>query len=351
MSRAGAPLWSAEPSRFAGWPRSRARVGLAVLAAWLLAAGNLPLGEDAAGDPALYAGAVEAMRHGGEYYPLVGDALRSGGEVAGRLAFPPPTLAVVAAALPGWAVTGLLVALAVGVLVAWRLVLNGALRRPAARWGGSLLLVAGLVPFLLPSVLYVPEVWAGLFVALSLARWGRGAWVEAVAFGLAAAVVREAAGVYLLVMLVFAVGSGARREALGWAAALGASALVAVTHWRAVRHVMGPLTGGDAAGLGGLAPLIGASPFALSPAEAPLVVLALAAFGWIAWRADVGLRLVAVTAAVAGLALARPELGGDWGYLVAAPLLAGLAFAPDAVRDLLRAAGAGRRITVTRVVR
>lgn len=352
MSRAAGPLWTAEPSRFAEWPRARARLRLGGLGLWLLAAGNLPVGDEGAGDPALYAGAVEAMRHGGEYYPLVADALRSGGHAAGRLAFPPPTLAVVAAVVPGWAVTALLSALAVGVLVAWRPVLNGALTRPAARWGASLLLVAGLVPYLLPSMPHVPEAWAGLLLALSLARWARGAWVEAVAFGSAAAVVREAAAVYLLVMLLFAVGNGARREALGWGAALGASALAAASHWRAVRHLMGPLTGAEAADSGGLAPLIEASPFGSLPAAAPLVVLALAAFGWIAWRGEAGLRLVATLAAVAVLALARPEIGGDWGYLVAAPLLAGLAFAPDGVRDLLRGGGTTRRrITVTRVVR
>lgn len=352
MNRAAAPLWTAEPSRFAGWPQARARLGLAALGLFLLAAGNLPRGAEAASDPTLYAGAIEAMRHGGEYHRLVADALRSGGGAAGRLAFPPPTLAVVAAAAPGWVLSGLLSALAVGVLLAWRPVLMNALARPGARWGASLLLVAGLVPYLLPGVLYVPEVWAGLLIALSLGRWARGAWVEAAAFGLAASVIREAAGVYLLVMLLFAVGSRAKREALGWVAALAVFAPVLLTHWRTVRQVSGPMTGAGDAGWLGLTPLIGASPLAALPAEAPLVVLALAAFGWIAWRDEAGLRLVATTAAVALFALVRPEVGADWGYLVAAPLLAGLAFAPDGVRDLLRAAGGRRRkITVTRVVR
>ena len=42
-----------------------------------------------------------------------------------------------------------------------------------------------------------------------------------------------------------------------------------------------------------------------------------------------------------------------WGLMVAPTLLIGLAFVPDGLRDLLSAAGAGRRrrITVTRVVR
>ena len=77
-------------------------------------------------------------------------------------------------------------------------------------------------------------------------------------------------------------------------------------------------------------------------------------FGWASWNDPLGLRMaltLAGYAAVIGL-FAR----GDnfyWVLLVAPVFLAGLAFVPDGLRDLARAATAldKRRITVTRVTR
>lgn len=345
------PLWAAEPSRFAGWSRAAALAILASLTVALFVAARADGGSgEVAGDAALYAGAVDAMRHGGEYYQAVAAALRGGVEPAGSLAFPPPPLGVVAAALPDAALSVLLAALAGASVIAWWPVLARSLRRPAARWVAMLLLGAGLAPYLAPVVLLVPEVWAGLFVSLSLARWAHGARADAAALGLCAALLREVAGVYLLVMLAFALAARARREALGWTAALGAFALALLAHRRAVAEVLGPLVGAAEAGVTGLGPLVAASPVAVAPAALPVIALAL--FGWLACRGGAGPRLAATIGGVAGLAALRPEIGGDWGYLVAAPLLTGLAFAPDGVRDLIHAASLmRRRITVKRVAR
>lgn len=353
MSRTPAPLWTAEPSRFAGWPRRAALAALFAVALAVLLLLRLPFSGEAGGDPTFQAGAVDALRHGGDYHQVVAAAVR-GGEAAGRLALPPPTLAVIAAATPDWALSAMLFALAAATFLAWWPALDAALARPGARVGATLLLLAGLGPYLWPPLLFAPEVWAGLLVALSLGRWARGAWVEAAAFGLAAGVMREAAGAYIAVMGLFAIGTGARREAIGWGLCLAALIGVTAAHWAAIRDAAGPLAGPgeEAATRAGLEALTGASPLALLPSGAAVLVLALALFGWAAWRAGVGLRIVCTVAATAALAFIRPEIGPDWGYLVAAPLLAGLAFAPDGLRDLLRAGGGRRRkITVTRVVR
>lgn len=349
-------LTAAESSRFAGWSRQAAGTALLALAAAALAtmlAGTGELG----GDPTLYAGAVEAVRHGGTFHQVFGDELRSSGQTPGLFAFPPATLAVVLAPLPFWAASALLAVLAGAVFLAWQPVLDRALARPGARIGGWLLLGAGLAFYLRPSVIHVPEVWAGLLVALSLGRWARNAWVEAAAFGLAAALVREVAGLYLAVMLCGALVEGARREVLGWGVAAATLGMVMAAHWRAVRDVLGPLNGSaglsDAAGLGApLGAIAAASPIGWLSNAAAAALVVLAMFGWVAWARPAGLRLAATVLAITAVICWRPAMAADWGYLVAAPLLAGLVFAPDGFRDLLRAAGGRRRrITITRVVR
>lgn len=356
MTRASGSRWTAEPSRFADWSRRSAAATLLALAAALVAsmlAGPGGLG----GDPTLYAGAIEAVRHGGAYYQVLGDELRSSGQVVGLLAFPSPTLAVVLAPLPLWVSSALLAVLAGAVFLAWQPVLDRALTRPAARVGAWLLLGAGLALYLRPSVIHVPEVWAGLLLALSLGRWARGAWVEAAAFGLAAALVREVAGLYLAVMLCGAVVDGARREALAWGAAMAVLAAVVAAHWRAVRTVLGPLEGvtNPAPTMAFDAPLdaiAAASPIGLLSDAAAAAMLIVVLFGWTAWIRPAGIRLVATLIAIAALICWHSNSAADWGYLVAAPLLPGLLFAPEGLSNLLRAAGKRRRrITVTRVVR
>lgn len=356
MNRPVKPLWTAAPSRFAGWSRPAAIGALLLLLLGLTASLDASRSElDGSAEPALYAGAVEAMRHGSEFHPALASVVRAGGEPAGLLAYPPPALAAVAAPLPPVALSALLFALAGAAFLAWQPVLGAALARPGARMGAWALLAAGLVPYLRPSLAHAPDVWAGLFTALSLGLWARGGWLEAAAFGLAAGLAREVAGVYLLVMFLFALRSGKRGEALAWGAALLVLAGAVAAHWRAVTGEVGPLglTGAwEWRGLGGFVrAVVEASPLAMLPivVAAPLIVVAL--FGWIAWSAPAGLR---VAAAMAGAAAVFPFAPGLWGYLVAAPLLAGLAFVPDGMRDLVRAAlGARRRgrITVTRVVR
>ena len=83
---------------------------------------------------------------------------------------------------------------------------------------------------------------------------------------------------------------------------------------------------------------------------APLVCLAL--FGWAAWRDLVGLRALAVFAAYAALLglFGRTDTF-YWGLMIAPILLVGLAFAPDALRDLIAASRDRRRIVVRRVAR
>jgi hypothetical protein len=193
---------------------------------------------------------------------------------------------------------------------------------------------------------------------LSLALRRPGRWVEAVALGLIAMLIRETAVIYAVIMLAFAVVERERREALGWIAALAVFAFVVILHARAVAAVVGPFDPASPGWRGllgfgfvvrSLAATTALSLFPLLLA-APLIGLALA--GWAGWNDATGLRGIAILvayAALIGLA-ARPDTF-YWAMMIAPLTLLGLAFAPDTIGDLVTRALDRRRITVTKAVR
>ncbi len=366
-----APLLLAHPSRFAGWPRNAAWMMLAAIAALVLAAliaigtPNPDVGApgDGMGDAVLYGTIVDNVRHGGDYYSVAADALRSGNyPLRPFVAFRLPTLAVVSGAMPAIVVTAILWALAVGVALAWYARLAPALARTPARVATMVMLLMGLAAASAPELAIFHELWAGLLIALSLALHRpadrRDRWIEAVAIGLAAALIRETASVYLLVMLVLAVHDGARREAVGWAAALAILAIVVGVHAHAVAQVVRPLDPASPGWGGLLGPgfavrstiLSGGLQFIPLWLAAPTLALALA--GWAAWQDPIAARVQGMLAAYAlVLAIVARADNYYWALLVAPLSIVGLIFVIDAVRDLTAAARDARRITVTRVVR
>ncbi|MEG3165075.1 hypothetical protein U1701_10750 [Sphingomonas sp. PB2P19] len=358
MRRALTPLWLAMPSRAAGLSQRAARLGLVVLTVLLLAL--LTAVRQSAGqtDTGFYAGIVDGVRHGGNYYAVTADTLRGADyPLRPMLAFAMPTLAVVEGSLPPILVRILLYALVLAVAAAWHARLKAALVGPVARGIATALLVLTLLPLLRPSLIAVPETWAGLFVALSLAVRRHGAWLDAVAFGLAAALLRETAVLYLLLMAVFALGEGARREAIGWAAAILVFVVAFGAHAHAVAEVVRSLdSAADPITAGGIGLFIrtaaGATILTLVPLwlAAPMVGLAL--FGWAMWRDATGLRVLALFVLMAAvIGVFGREDTPHWALMIAPLLLPGLVFAIDGARDLISAARDGRRITVTRIVR
>lgn len=361
------PLWLAAPSRYAAVPTATARlllVALALLVAlsWTALITADPTTARAAsagegGDLQLYAGVADAVRHGGNYYAVTADALRFGGyPLRPFVTFRLPTLAVAQAHLPPIAVTALLYALAAGVLVAWHARFREAFRRPVALWGAMLLLAGGSVAGWQAGLVAFHEIWAGLLIALSLARHTPSRWRESVGWALAAALIRETAALYLLLMLAFAWRDGGRREAGGWALALAVLAVVVAAHAHAVAQVVRPLDPASPGWAGLLGPGFVVRAWHASTAlvllplalAAPLVALALA--GWSAWASPLGLRAAATLAAYAlMLGIAGRLDTFYWGLLTAPVLLVGLAFAPDGLRDLVAGALDRRRIVVRRV--
>lgn len=358
MRRPLTSLWLAMPSRAAGLSQTAARIGVALLGALILATLSALALPESQADTGYYAAIVDGVRHGGNYYALTADALRSGGyPLKPVLAFALPTLAVVEAYLPPFVVTALLYALVVAVATAWHGRLKGALLTRRAQGLATLLFLLALLPMLRPSLLVVPETWAGLFVALSLAVRRPGRWLDAVALGLAAALIRETAILYLLIMLAFAWAEGARKEAFGWTVAIIVVLAAFAAHIHAVGEVVKPLdTAAETLVPPGFGRFVEAAVGCTMLTVLPLWIagplIGVALFGWAAWKDPTGLRVVVVlvTAAILIGVFGRSDTP-QWALSVAPLLVPGLIFAADGIRDLLGIALDRRRITVTRIIR
>jgi len=366
-----ATFWLAAPSRFAALSKPRARLALGMLVLLLLAcltALTVPDPAAVAGgatsqsdqtDLMVYEKIVAGVKGGGDYYTVATDTLRAGGYplrpfVTVRM----PSLALVLAALPAWAPRILLWLLAAYVALIWSMRLAEALPRTLPRLVALFLLAGSLLAFVQADLAPFHEIWAGLLIALSLGLRRPGRWFESAAFGLTAMLIRETALLYALVMLVLAWRDGARREATGWLVAILLFAVALAAHAYAVMGVTGahdPASPGWSGllGFGFFVKAISlATALQLLPITAAALLVGLALFGWAAWNDPLGLRVAALLAVYAVLngVFARSDTF-YWGLMVAPVFLAGLAFVPDGLRDLLRPGLDRPRITVTRVAR
>ncbi len=296
------------------------------------------------------------MRGGGNYYAVAADAQRRNNyPVRPFVTMRLPTLALVQALLPRTLVIVLIDAIAAATLFAWYVRLGDALPRLAPRLIALALLACGGMICVRPDLVAFHEVWAGLLVALSLALWRPDDWWPAIGVAACAMLIRETAALYAVVMMAAAWFSGNRREAFGWATALGLLALVVAAHIHGWAQVVRP---GDPVGPG-WSGMLGFGFFAKTirlltalaalPEVVAVALVALAIFGWASWRSPTATRALAVIAAYAVLVslFCRTDTY-YWALMVAPFTLVGLAFAPDGLRDLIAALGATRRVIVTR---
>ncbi|WP_213979803.1 hypothetical protein [Sphingomonas sp. dw_22] len=364
-------FWTGTPSRFAALSRNKARLALLALVLLLaacLSALSVPqsaTGASASGvdqemtDLALYERVSAGVKGGDNYYVSAATALRAGRyPLRPFLTFRLPALAVIQAAIPEWATNAMLFALVLATMIAWGARLGAALPRWLPRVATLLLMLGSLIAFLQSELAAFHEIWAGLLVALSLALRRPGRWIEAVAIGLAAMLIRETAALYVVVMALMAWLEGQKREALGWGAALLVFAAVLGVHAYAVSGVTGPLDARSPGwlGLNGFGFFVESLSVSTALQILPLWIAALlvglSLFGWASWNDSLGLRmfvLLAVYALAIGL-FARLDTF-YWALMIAPVSLVGLVFVPDALRDLFVRALDRRRITVTKVTR
>ena len=371
MPRAHASLWLARPTRFAALTRRQARTAAWLLALLLIVACAVTLrapgpppashgpavrGTDRA-DVELYQSIVDGVRHGGHYYAVAAAQLRAGDyPLRPFLTFRLPTLALIEAWLPPLVVTALLYLLAAAVMLAWFGRLRPTFQRGPPLTIALILLAGGMVVFVHGELDAFHEVWAGPLIALSLALRRPGRWIEPVCLGLIAMLIRETALLYVIVMAAAALLERERREAAAWGTAILVFAAVVMLHASAVAAVVTPLDPQSPGwsgllGFGFFIRAVAASTvLTLAPLLVSALLVALALFGWAAWRDPTGLRALAtilVYAALIGIA-GRPDTF-YWALMIAPIVLLGLAFAPDGIADLAQRALDRRRITVTRM--
>lgn len=347
---------SARP-RFTLLPRALARLILVALLVWIgfgVTAVRAPgpgahLVATDHSDTALYKAIVRGTAAGGAtpaaYYRAAAAEQRARGyPLRPFVTVREPALALVSA-WAGGAATDLgyrLLALAALVTLALRLRGAGSV---AERIGATALASLSIVAIASPVMAVWHEAWAALLLVLALANAGGRRWPLALVAGLAAVLVRELAAPVLVALLIAALAERRRAEAIGWAAVLLLFAGAMALHAHAVAHVVLP---GDRAspgwdGLGGwrfiLTMTRQASVFALLPAPLTAALVPLALIGWAgrggAFADRVTLALAALI--VPFMAIGRPD-NFYWGLLIAPLLPIGLAFAPRALRDLVRSA-------------
>lgn len=207
------------------------------------------------------------------------------------------------------------------------------------------LLIGPLAWSVLGDIYVFTELWAGVFIALSVCAYALGRWPWGVAAALAALFFRELALPYCLLALTLAVWRQRPREILAWVAGLALYAGFLAFHAAEVaRHTAGT-SAVQAAGwvrFGGLPFVIGTTQMNVllirAPAWVAAATLPLSILGLGGWRGETGLR---VTATVTGYLLTFAVIGlpnnAYWGLLVTPLIALGWVALPPAVRDLYRA--------------
>ncbi|MET4897250.1 hypothetical protein RN629_08775 [Sphingomonadaceae bacterium jetA1] len=359
MRRPTRSFWLSQPGRLTGLSPMMARAVLVLVLLLCAIMLMTPAPVDPMQDRLALVSAtiVDHLRHGQSFYPAAFDALRENARPLrpALLAVPLPALPVLVAKVPPILAQAVLIALTIGVLIGWARRFRPVLERSGPRTLALTLLISGLYPLVTPAMVTVPEVWAGVVIALSLVQRRPDAESTAVALGFIAMILSPVAMVHALVMLILAVRARARREMLGWIVAIGLFLLALAAHAQALNTMTSAidpaialpgaaLSPGALVATIGSAQILGRLPFWL---VVPLTLIA--ALGWMHWRQPVARRASPTLAAYA-LLLMLTDAGGLL-PLVSPLFFLGVVFAPDAIHDLLVAARDRRRITVTRVVR
>ncbi len=297
-------------------------------------------------DLALYTRVAERVGQGEGYYPAVVDEQRARNYPL-RPVFTVrlPTLAWTIAALGPDGAGLLLRLLMIAAIAALALRLRTAAGSKPLWAAATAIAAASMVLLTVPAMTWWHESWAALLIVLSFSCRSSGRWAASVGFGLAALLFRELALPYLCLMAAFALRERNRGEAAAWAAAVLIFLVAYAGHAAALSaHV----NAGDPASPGWAS--AGGWPFVLSLVQRctlfalmplPLVALAvpLALLGWASLgggSGDRGACLLLVYIA-AFMLIGRAD-NFYWGLLIAPLLPLGLAFAPSAIRDLVRAA-------------
>ncbi|HUO22656.1 MAG TPA: hypothetical protein VMU59_09090 [Caulobacteraceae bacterium] len=298
-------------------------------------------------DVSFYVRVIARVKQGQPYYPVVADEVRAlHGSLKPFLTVRTPWLATGLAALPGpaWGVW-IMRAFAAAALAAWAWRLRILKLEPLPMTFAAVMLASGYGGVLMGQAYVMHEAWAGLLIALALALHRPGRWWPSLVLALLAALERELAAPFLLVMAGFALAERRPREMAAW---LAAFAVFALALWRHARHVEALYLPSDTASPGWLGG--NGWPFVLHAATwnaltlawpASVVVLLPLALLGLAAAEDTAVKRAAVTVfgfCAALLLVGRPE-NYYWGMMIAPLWALGLIAAPRVLRRLARDLG------------
>lgn len=194
------------------------------------------------GDLAMYTRVIEAVHAGAAYYPAMTADMRANGYPLKPFpAVRPPPLTIAMAALPDVDARRLsLHVLSTVVLIAW----GWRLIRDRVPWLLALAvmgaLFSGMVTARIANGYGFHEIWASLFIALSLAVYRPGRYGLSLACALAGVMLRETTAPFFLVMAFFAWLDGGRKEALVWLGGLGIFGCALAAHALTLQHYVLP---------------------------------------------------------------------------------------------------------------
>lgn len=344
------------------WRRLSPRAATCVLfATWLAAAACVaitmsPLAKGkaddvgrGANDMTLYRAEVVRVAQGEPYYDVIGDELRREGyPTRSVFNWRTPLLAWLLAALPtpraGQVILGVLAA----VLALWAMAAV-AKQRGLGTGAAAGVLLCGAVLLVTGDAYFLPVMWAGVLIGLSLCAYESDRRGLAVVFGLVALFFRELAAPYCLGAVVLAAGERRWREVLGWAVGFAAYIAFYAYHVEQVQARILPTdvahdgTWWQAGGLPFVISLAQINAFLLVLPQAVAAVYFVAAMlGAASWDTPWG-RRVALTLCgyVATFALVGYEFNQYWGVLIAPLFALCAAQSPQAVADLIRRARRG----------
>jgi hypothetical protein len=155
------------------------------------------------------------MRNGEPYYATMGDELRRGHYPASQVFnWRTPFLLSALAAVPATVGRFAAIALCVVLLVVTVVIMAHEPRTVAA---AVLFMQSGvLIAIVVPSAYVMGEMWAGVFIGLSICAYIRKRPMTGVTFGLLALFVRELSAPYCVVCTIVAIVNRRWREAAAW---------------------------------------------------------------------------------------------------------------------------------------
>ncbi len=322
----------------------------------ILSPATAPLSDRAVGasnnDAALYRDIAAEVGKGQPYYKAMAKQHRAHGyPLKPVMTVRLPTLAWISGALGAGGARLLILALAVLTLGAWLFVLRARHSLGATAFALTVMTIT-IIPMTLGSLPLFHESWAALLVALALALWRRDAPWLSMGIALGAALLREMALPFLVMMALLAGRSRDWKEVAGWTAALAVWGIAYSNHAAAVSALAraDDLVSPGWNGLHGWPLFVEAitktTPLSFLPRAfaGPLTLLSL--FGWMSIDSGRGLRVTGWLLGMAAMIMlfARPD-NFYWAAILAPLLLAGLAFVPSAWTDLWDAARPPRRAT------